>query len=420
MPRGQWTSQADRAEIIRLRREGWHPDALAARFGVRRETVYRVLRIGLIPRGEKTRPKFCAEMKQGAADAYAAGESMAVIAARLGVDRTAVAYQLKQAGVESRSLSEAHRLYALDESAFDEGGPESNYWRGFVMADGCISERVDGSPQLIVALAAGDVAHLEKLRAFLKAGHPIAVADVENDFGKRRVARLAVTSRRLCDSLARCGICPAKSMTAKVIGLECDPDFWRGAVDGDGWLGFTGDHGCPQIGFVGSSAMVHQFAAFVRSLSPGCRANVHPMHSIWAFSTAGRHASAVIRKLYADAPVALDRKANLAERALAWSLNCRDLSSFDAPALLAARVKAGSWGAVARSLGLTGNALRLLRRRRGLPAEAVPERSSLTREALEDLKERLGTWRRVAEHLGMGASAVQKLYAARVKGGWLK
>jgi hypothetical protein len=369
MPKGKWTTPADRAEIIRRRQAGAHPDDLAAEFGIRHETVYRILRVPLANGHEKFRPKLAGQGRQASVDAYAAGESMQAIASRLGVDQTAVAYHLKKAAVETRSLSDAHRLYPIDESAFDGDSREANYWRGFIMADGCISDREGGSPCLIVALAAVDGDHLHKLRAFLKAGHPVTTSTTQTTYGTGQTSRLSVVSGRLCDALARCGISPRKSMTAEVIGLESDADFWRGAVDGDGFLSWVrkkNKPGCPLVGLVGSLRMVEQFADFVRHLSPSCRAHVRPMHSIYHFRTAGRHALAVARALYANAPVALDRKVILAQEVLAWTPMTRTHSAVDRRAVLAAREKAGTWGGAAELLGVTYGVLNSIRRRLGM------------------------------------------------------
>lgn len=256
--------------------------------------------------------------KQAIVQEYVSGDSMRVIAARYKVDHSTVASLLRRRGVRSRTYSAANRKHALNESAFDSVSPESAYWVGFVMADGCVTIQ-PYSNCLTLCVARQDAEHLETFRAFLGSSHPITVVQPRGfaDADGPPLSRIVIASHRLVGDLARFGVGPRKSMTAEVRILETDPHFWRGAIDGDGFVFVSGENKLT-VGCVGSFAMMTQLRNFFRDASPGCRASVIAMGSIWSIRTSGKHAAAILRKIYPEGCVALPRKRQAAEDGLAF------------------------------------------------------------------------------------------------------
>jgi DNA-binding Xre family transcriptional regulator len=274
-------------------------------------------------------------------DGYRAGRSQKDLALTYSVTPQAMSKFIRSSGVEMKSWADSHRKYALNQEAFDTVTDESAYWVGFLMADGCVSDGSDGRYALTLALSDRDIIHVEKFRQFLGSGQSVRH---ETKFSTTRVlrgkasqsrpsARLHILSRKLVTALAVYGVTPRKSHTAYVIGLEDNRHFWRGVIDGDGWI--TGRLGTLILGLVGSKPMMEQFRSFVSSVAPGSQQQVRKtVYNIYEFRLSGRRAQAIIRHLYADAPISLNRKQELADEViqaefLDWTLPIREGSIGD-------------------------------------------------------------------------------------------
>ncbi|HEY9286262.1 MAG TPA: hypothetical protein VIP46_22615 [Pyrinomonadaceae bacterium] len=210
------------------------------------------------------------------------------------------------------------RFHTLNESSFDTVTEASAYWIGFVMADGCVVP----PHELRLFLAIADVDHVAKFRDFLGASHKIHIVKQMTRGKIHHNAGLSVRSSKLAAALAMFGVTPRKSHTAKVIGLERDRHFWRGAVDGDGCIYVrkrrtkSREYLYPAINLCGSLDMVSQFIDFVRLHLPGCRAVPSRSGPIYQVAFTFRQAARIIQILYEDCTVALDRKHAIARQAL--------------------------------------------------------------------------------------------------------
>jgi hypothetical protein len=147
-------------------------------------------------------------------------------------------------------------------------------------------------------LADKDRGHLIKFRDFLRSTHAItSVPRQPGGWGTGSAARYSVRSRELHDRLKGLG----------VRGPELSPDltvsrhFWRGVVDGDGWVG---DH---RMELVGYPYVVRPFAAFLGENGIP-EPSVRPHKSIERVQLGGATAVSALRLLYADCSVALERK----------------------------------------------------------------------------------------------------------------
>jgi hypothetical protein len=256
-----------------------------------------------------------AELLAGVARRYEAGESSYDIAKSLGVYDTTVGRWLRKLGAPRRTLSEAKRnRHPLNENAFDIITEQSAYWAGFLMADGCVHNGGRGEPQAVkLSLKESDADHVRAFLGFLGSDlEPQCKAKRGGHSADSREAVVSVRSHRLVAALARFGVVARKTATAEVRLLEGNRHFWRGMIDGDGSVGWQRRR-WPAIGLCGTEAVVEQFSGFVRTLAPECRANKNRDHSIWAIRLAGRHAFAVIERLYRDCGPALPRKRLIAE-----------------------------------------------------------------------------------------------------------
>lgn len=262
--------------------------------------------------------KLSAEQKSEIATRYAAGESAIVLGATFGVSNVAVLGVVRRRGGTIRSNSEGHRRLALDEGVFAVVTEHSAYWTGFLMADGSVHRN-----SVAVVLSDIDECHLEALRSFLGAKHKIIRSPNTSRFGGRDFVRLEVKSARLVADLAAFGVIANKTHRAEVVGLENDRHFWRGVVDGDGWIG-SGNRRVAdnaQLELIGSMRLMEQFAAFVAAVHPGCAVSAKPYKSIHRVGLSGRTARAIIDCLYGGATIGLARKTNAALNILASGRN---------------------------------------------------------------------------------------------------
>ena len=93
----------------------------------------------------------------------------------------------------------------------------------------------------------------------------------------------------------------------------CDSrHFWRGIVDGDGHLGIT--NGKPRFTLVGRKNIIASFLKFAKKNLPTLEADISNHGSIYAAQSTGRPAQAIMKLLYHNSKIHLDRKKDLAEK----------------------------------------------------------------------------------------------------------
>lgn len=236
---------------------------------------------------------------------YTAGDSCRTIATRHGLDHTSIWSFLKRHG-SLRSYRESNRRLSVNETAFDSITQTSAYWAGMLMADGNITTR-QYSTYITLALSPSDADHVVAFRTFLGSTHSLGTTSGRGYKNSKGTVRFTVASVRLAESLARFGVIPRKSKNAKVCLLDDDRHFWRGVVDGDGFLFITGE-GKPVVGLVGARPLLQQFLTFVRSFHPDAGATIRQLHSIWSVRFSGKSAVRIARHLYNRCSVALPRK----------------------------------------------------------------------------------------------------------------
>lgn len=261
--------------------------------------------------------KLSKEKREEVVRRYLSGESATKLKDEFGYTAVSSVTKLVTCrGFKTRTAKESHPAKA-DETVFDAVTEESAYWVGFLMADGNVNR--DGQV-ITLSLQQRDKDHVEAFRRFLKAENPVRIRMssgcglVKKKFSN---AMFSVSSTRLREALARFGVVPNKSLTAKVTGLEFNRDFWRGLVDGDGSIGVgVAKSGQPNYRFSlnGSFAMLSQFSEFVRTVCPNHRLNVFPVGNVGMFSTADLTARKIVNALYGGCTVALPRKLKIARK----------------------------------------------------------------------------------------------------------
>lgn len=238
-------------------------------------------------------------------DQYASCTTIKALSQKFGLERGTIQRHLKKQGL---TIDRVHsRTRTHNENAFAVKTKEALYWAGWLMADGCISEKKnDQSPLVCLRLGAKDLAQLEKFKLFLGSTHTITHSPRKDNHGDTYC--LSVGSKKLVADLSTYGVIPRKTFISKALGgAENSIDFWRGAVEGDGTLYFSA--GYPGLTMLGSWTLMNQFCDFIgRELPPTKKKN------IFAVATSCRKAVAVVTTLYENAEFYLPRKFDIAKK----------------------------------------------------------------------------------------------------------
>jgi hypothetical protein len=118
--------------------------------------------------------------------------------------------------------------------------------------------------------------------------------------------RLSIRSQRLTAALVGHGMCNKSLKRIAPPYLIDDRDFWRGLVDGDGFVGENVSD--PKLSLCGGEILMQQFIDFARRHGVGTATTVRPHNNIFTASYTSHAAIRLARLLYTDAVVALDRK----------------------------------------------------------------------------------------------------------------
>lgn len=111
--------------------------------------------------------------------------------------------------------------------------------------------------------------------------------------------------------LAEYGVIPSKSFRTVAPEALCNnKHFWRGLVDADGTI----DSFCngtnvnyPRLRLIGSKILMTQYLDFVKTIVV-CKASVLPHKSIFEVGLGGISAMPVLKNLYHNSSIYLDRK----------------------------------------------------------------------------------------------------------------
>ena len=196
-------------------------------------------------------------------------------------------------------------------NCLDQLTPEALYWIGFLYADGHVDK---DRPRITLTLAAIDIEHLNKFKQFFGTG--ITTREVKasttapgqvNMEGKHY--RVAFSSGKIYGRLHELGFTHNK--TYGIIPhelLKNSRDFWRGVIDGDGWLFNTIQK---SIGLCGLECTLKYFMDFINAIGVNSRAMPRKnkrRNGIWQIELHSHKAQRTADILYKDASVYLDRK----------------------------------------------------------------------------------------------------------------
>lgn len=212
---------------------------------------------------------------------------------------------LQRHGVFIRNRSDAKRTNQIKEDVFDIITEESAYWIGFILADGNVYHPKKRSKQLNIGLAERDWEHLEKFKRFVGSNKSL--------YYNKGGVFLSIYSNRIVEKLAEYGIVPRKSKIAKVPEiLKNNRHFWRGMVDGDGWISERQD-GSTVLGLCGTPDIVCGFKRFIESRVwyvseiPDVKLYQKTPH-FWEIKYGGLYVRNLLNTLYFACCINLERK----------------------------------------------------------------------------------------------------------------
>lgn len=248
---------------------------------------------------KKGRPPALAGKEVGqAVGLYRSGMTLKQVAKEMGVSATAIQRLLVREGVKARSDAQHQKVLNDPFAVIDT--EEKAYWLGFLATDG----NVYGS-RVQLNLSSRDVDHLVKWCLFLGLDPDKEIKTRKKKGTEYEVSTVVFRSKAVCQSLKRQGIEPGKSFT--VVPWEGPPElmrhYWRGCLDGDGWVTTE------QTGFCGNRKMVEGFAALFGGY---CGPHVN----IFKTTVYGVKRDRLLAHLYQDSTVSLERKRRVVEELL--------------------------------------------------------------------------------------------------------
>lgn len=260
------------------------------------------------------------------------------------------------------------RLHALNARYFAKiDSEQSAYILGFIQTDGCVTDR-----QVIITLQAADAPHLENIARLLDFSGPIRLFGQTRHGRVNQAAQLCLSSMLMVADLKRLGVVSPKSLTMKPcrIPVRLAGAYWRGAFDGNGGICLSKQKKWIAT-YTGTKSMVRAFARFVQAKT-GLRPKALRKHqttprlwvaTYWTLETV----QAVLHALYDGATIYLERKKARAEECWATVRKCGHTSRMHVSVGMVRRAyrKLGTWRAVANSLGMGFHSLHGVRKRLG-------------------------------------------------------
>ena len=239
-----------------------------------------------------------------------------------GIGTTSVYRTLQRSGIPRKTLSEANRKYDMSFKEF-EMRPTSRAWYclGMIMADGNIHISPNNVPIIDITLQESDYPHLEKIKQVFHTQRPLHYKR------KQKAFSLRFNATKYGALLNSYGIYPCKSShnCEAMNGAQNNRHFWRGVIDGDGSL-FIKQTGkeykgkkyyTPIINLCGSHALCQQLKSYAHQrVAIRSKAKVSKHGNIFRIAFSGKNAYHVIKHLYQNHTISMDRKQKMADHIL--------------------------------------------------------------------------------------------------------
>lgn len=251
-------------EIIRLYQSGIPPLKIGEQFGIKNNSVTRIIRKSQLPRTQLIQVS-SGDIKQIIAD-YSAGISSEVIAKKLNIDGSTVCRILKRNGVAIRPATENKRKYKIDQDFFEIINTEEKaYFLGLMYADGNLSK---GGTGIKICLQEEDKDILEKFSNIIYGFVKMYQGEGTLEDGTiRTYFTFPIYCQKTHQDLVKLGCPPDKTFDIRFPTKDIVPEdllvhFIRGYLDGDGCI-CNADPGKPVIDITSNYEFVYKLHQYL-------------------------------------------------------------------------------------------------------------------------------------------------------------
>lgn len=255
-------------------------------------------------------------------DRYQGGESTETIAKDFPFGKDVVLKVLRDFDIpiKTRKENRFSMGFTINLNAFkDTKESEAAYFYGWLLTDGNLRETKYGH-NVTIELSLKDIEILEYLQSYIANGNIIRVRDrLDKRTGNTySMCSYAFQYEPITKRLIEFGLAPRKSLKE-----ECpkeflyNRDFWRGVLEGDGYLSKLS--GCTKMQICGSEILCNQWFEYCKSVVPDMHMTVSSYDKseekklYYAYSGRFEECKAVLDSLYLGVPehLRLERKYNL-------------------------------------------------------------------------------------------------------------
>jgi len=223
-------------------------------------------------------------------------------------------------------ISDSRKNYTLNNKVFDTLNEKSAYWLGFILADGnIITKKYSG--RVRIELHEEDKEHIELFKSFLETDKEIQIDTRKRGFVEKDITSyyISISDHNIIGRVLDYGIIPRKTYDFEGVheDLKNNRHFWRGAVDGDGWISDREKSNkwksrIIAIGLCGHKLTVEGFVDVVMH-NIEVERNYEPKQAsehCWNFEVQQQTAYRIINLLYGDTNYGLKRKVKKAHHIL--------------------------------------------------------------------------------------------------------
>ena len=250
---------------------------------------------------------------------YQGGESTEKISTDFPFGRDAILKVLKdfEIPIKTRKENRFSMGFTINEEAFSDSlDPECAYFFGWLLTDGCLRETKYGH-LIYIQLQEGDIAVLEALERYLGwSGRVGTRSRYDKRTGKTyHSCYLQFQYAPITERLISYGLEPRKSTKEACPEVfKYSRDFWRGVLEGDGYISKLSS--CTKMQICGSEQLMQQWLEYCQSVVPSMHMTIYPEKNkklFHAYSGRFEECKAVLDSLYLGVPehMRLKRKYDL-------------------------------------------------------------------------------------------------------------